>query len=463
MAEGINIKLVADVKDFIKGTGNVEDKLDEVSKSLDDLGDDGSKSVDRLEKSFSEATKEASTAARSMKDGLGDVKKGTKDAEEGLQDFKKEGTNVARETATSFDGSAESISDVFRDLAANAFEGFGPAGAAAGIGVAVGIGLAQAALGETAEEAEAAKEKIAELGQEMIDSGEAGEVSLGYMTDKLKEFATESDDSQTSLKGIRKDAELLGVEFKDLAESYAGGTENIEEQIQAVKDLITSTEDSALVEGERNTAGRAARLYEIRELEDKEAKLQKIADATATAREEEAAWYDAGGPQMEAKAALIDSINTAYDDAVGSVGDFVVAESGVLDVDAYLASMQARADALLDYQNSVASSDLTPQQRMALDGLGLESAEVWMKGYSSATPAQKEGMKKFLTESASDSSGAAKTVIDETFAKPIKATIEPEVSQNDIAAVNRAIDQGIANKKVRITVEAFNRQGLRID
>jgi uncharacterized protein YoxC len=463
MASGINIKLVADVKDFVKGTDNVEDKLKDVSKSLDDVGDDGAKSVGRLEKSFSDATTEASTSAKAMKDGLGRVKEGTKDAEQGLNDFKKEGTSVARETATSFDGSAESIGDVFRDLAANAFEGFGPAGAAAGIAVAAGVGLAIAAFGESEEEAQAAREAIEELGQEMIDSGTVGAVSFGYMVDKLKEMATQTDPQKMSLRGIRKDAELLGVEFDDLANSYAGGTDNIEEQIAGVQGLIDVASEAWRKDLERTGKSDLLQAGAIQLLEDKKASLDKIAAATATAREEEASWYDAGGPQMEAKAELIESINGAYDDAVASVGDFYDEEQKVLDVQAYLDSMQARADALLDYQNAVAASDLTPAQRSALNDLGLDSAEMWMAGYAKATEPQKAQMKKFLTESASDSSGAAKTVIDETFAKPIKATIEPEVSQNDIDAVNRAIDQGISNRKIRVTVEAFNRQGLRVD
>lgn len=463
MAEGINIKLVADVKDFVMGTKVLEDKLEDVSGSLDDLGKDGSKSVDKLEKSFSEATKEASTSARAMKDSLADVKKSTKDAETGMGDFKQEANQSAKETAASFDGSADSIVGMFQEVSANALSGFGPAGAVAGLALAAGIGIATNAFGVNEEQAKAAKEAIAELGKELIDTGGVGNVSIEYMIGKLKDFATESDSSKTSLAGIRKDAKLLSVDFKDLADSYAGGTDNIDEQVAGVKQLIKVAEDAWRDDLERTGKSDLMQAAAIQLLEDKKTSLEKIQTATATARKEEADWYEAGGPQLEAKAALISSINSAYDDAVASVGDFVNAESGVLDVDAYLASMQARADALLDYQNSVAASDLTGEQRAALDALGLDSAEVWMAGYKKATPAQKDSMKKFLTESASESSGAAKTVIDEAFAKPIKATIAPEVRQTDIDAVNRAIEQGIENKKVRITVEAFNRQGQRVD
>ncbi len=69
------------------------------------------------------------------------TKKAAEEGKSGMDDFKQEANQTARESAASFDGSAESIVDVFQEVAANAFQGFGPAGAVAGLAIAAGIGL----------------------------------------------------------------------------------------------------------------------------------------------------------------------------------------------------------------------------------------------------------------------------------------------------------------------------------
>jgi hypothetical protein len=463
-SQGISIKMDIEESGVLKGAKNVDEALEKINDQLGDVGKEGTRDLEKIEASLKDINRASlQTGTQLEKTFSKNVKGSLKDAESGMGDFKQEANQTAKETAASFDGSADSIVGMFQEVSANALSGFGPAGAVAGLALAAGIGIATSAFGANEEQAKAAKEEIAALGKELIDTGDLGTVSIEYMVGKLKDFATEGDTSKTSLAGIRKTAKELGLDFKQLAQSYAGGTDALGDQIARVGDLIAAAKDYTAAQGENANAAYQASRSEVTALEKKKVQLEAIKTAEAAARQEEKDWYESGGPQLEAKAALISSINTAYDDVVASVTDFKDAESGVLDVDAYLAAMQARADALLDYQNSVTASDLTGEQRAALDALGLDAAEVWMAGYEKATPGQKTAMKKFLTESASESSGAAKTVIDEAFAKPIKATIAPEVSQNDIDAVNRAIKDGIVNQKVRVTVEAYNRQGQRVD
>ena len=52
MAAGINLSLVSDVRDFLKGTASVEDALDDVAGSLDDLAREGQRSSDKIEQEF---------------------------------------------------------------------------------------------------------------------------------------------------------------------------------------------------------------------------------------------------------------------------------------------------------------------------------------------------------------------------------------------------------------------------
>lgn len=463
-SQGISIKMDIDDSGVVKGAKNVDDALEKINDQLGDISGDGTKDLAKIESSLKDIDKASLRTGDELdKTFRGRVKGSLKEAETGMGTFKDEANQTAKETAASFDGSAESIVGMFQEVSANALSGFGIAGQVAGLALAAGIGIATAAFGINEEQAQKAREEIAALGQELIDTGGIGNVSIEYMVGKLKDFATESDTSKTSLAGIRKTAQDLGLDFKQLAESYAGGTDAVGDQIAAVDDLIEKEKQYTSDGSANHLVADRIHQAELKDLESKKTNLEAIATAAAAARQEEQDWYDAGGPQMEAKAGLISSINSAYDDAVASVTDYVNAESGLLDVDAYLAAMQAKADALLDYQNSLAASDLTPEQRIALDAMGLDAAQVWMAGYQKATPEQAAGMKKFLTESAGDASGASRLVIEETFKAPIKATIAPEVSQSDIDAVNRAISQGIENKTVRVTVEAYNRQGQRVD
>lgn len=134
-----------DIKDALRNMGvsakDAERAVERVGDEFSDAGREGERSVDKLE----DALKDAQRATKDLGDDADEAgdkaRRGMQRAEEGVKDFKQEAQQSARETAASFDGSFESIADFAQEVAANAFSGFGPAGAAAGIAAAAGLGV----------------------------------------------------------------------------------------------------------------------------------------------------------------------------------------------------------------------------------------------------------------------------------------------------------------------------------
>ncbi|MET4053585.1 hypothetical protein ABID81_002963 [Frigoribacterium sp. PvP054] len=428
MAAGINIDIAANVRAFQKGTENVADSLDDVSDALDDLtrdaersanktgdalGDgvkDGAKdagnATEKLERKFSDLA----DAAKRTDPGkeLGDsVRRGTKNAEEGLGEFRDEANSTAKESAASFDGSFESVADAIQEIAANAFAGFGPAGAVAGLAAAAGIGLVIAKMDEGNESTERFKERVGELTEELISVGD-GAVGIDYIVDKLQEMATATDDAEVSLSDLKKIADESGSSYEDLARAYAGSGDDLAKLIEKTKEQKQALEDSNKAEQEGlnyrdKVGGDDPRIAATQTYIDY---LQNAKKAQDEAKANEQLYADANGPELAAKAELIGNINDAYDDAAGGAEDFINKESGIFDVQGFIDSMTQREQALRDYQETLATAALTPEAKAFISSQGVDSASTFMAGYKTATPAQQAELNRIWSEAGKTSSGA---------------------------------------------------------
>jgi len=274
MAKGINIAVASETQAFEAGikTGvlapleDVVDATDDAARAGDaagkdlgrafddaggkakDLGKDAERAGEDIEDALREAQRETSdlqteykslgdTIKRESRDAARDMKRnmrdGTDGAKEGLNDFKQESASTAKETAASFDGSAESITQAFQEVAANAFVGFGPAGLVAGLAAAAGIGLVISAFDtagqkseEMAEQANTAYDRMIEAGGRFLSS----EVQNAAIQDVIKE----------KWKEIKEITELTGLSAGEVARGYAlGGTE-----LEAVKDKLNAAYDA---------------------------------------------------------------------------------------------------------------------------------------------------------------------------------------------------------------------------
>lgn len=457
MAKGISINFLADVRDFLKGTKNVEDELDDVADSLDDVAREGEQATEKLEDGFKELAK----ASKKAGDDIGDnFKKGTAKAEEGLNDLQENSKSNAKEVAASFDGSVESIVDGFQGLAAEAFEGFGAAGLIAGAALAAGIGLATAEFQRTEEEAQKARERIGELGLAMIEAGAQGERPLESVIEALQGIVSNSDDAVKKFSDIQRAAKFVGNSAEDLALAYAGQQDALEGQLDVLDDLIAK--EQAVTDAQADNASRFAAVTQgkVDTLEKQREELERIQEETENAAAIEQAWLKSGGAEIQAKNEAIATINQAYDDAVGAVEDFINEESGVLDVEAYLAAIDARKQALDEYQTALATSGLSTEQKNALNDLGVDAAAAWLQGYQSATPEQQKRLRQSLTESAKENSGVTRKTIEDAFKKPVDAKVDVTA---DTAAAERAIEKVIKDRTAKITIKTVDKFGREVN
>ncbi|MGB3375325.1 MAG: hypothetical protein WBA87_09315, partial [Microbacterium sp.] len=153
-----------------------------------------------------------------------DVKRGMRRAEDGVEEFKSEAASTAKEAAASFDGSAESIADAFQETAANAFAGFGPAGAAAGIAVAAGAGVIVEHFTKIKEAADEARESAFQMA---FDVGGALDAA-GYQ-ERIKAWTEDTE----KLKQVRELAATVGWDEVEVIDALASGGDKLDKLTDA--------------------------------------------------------------------------------------------------------------------------------------------------------------------------------------------------------------------------------------
>ena len=259
----MKVEIVSDVSKVVADAGTLADRYNEVSDELKDLAkagdaagkkiedafEDGAKEAGKLEGKLDEAGDAAKQLARKADDAFdklgqsskkaGDdvernIKQGTDGAGEGLDNFKDEANSTAKESAASFDGSAESIIGSFQEVAANAFGGFGPAGAAAGLAMAAGIGIAITKMQEGAEAATEFQQRAVDLAGKIQDAGgdirdlELGEIIADWGREVMEDnwITAWVDESTTRFQEAAKDAKEAGVDYRDAIKAAAGSADD---------------------------------------------------------------------------------------------------------------------------------------------------------------------------------------------------------------------------------------------
>lgn len=214
MSKRIEIPMALETSGIAKGAKDAEKALSSLEDAAADTGKGGAKDLDRLEDELKDVAK-ASDRAGDAGDDAGDkMRRGFGRAEDGVKDFKGEANQTAKETAASFDGSAESIGDMFQELAANAFGGFGPAGAAAGLAAAAGLGLL---FSEWQKNADNMEERTSRMYDAMMDANVAY-VNEAVIQNGILQASEEDKDE------ARRVAALAGVEEEIGRRAIAGDT-----------------------------------------------------------------------------------------------------------------------------------------------------------------------------------------------------------------------------------------------
>ena len=317
MARGIRIPFVAEVREFIRGTDDVERALDDVSDSLDDLSRDGKDTGRDLERNLEggadaldDLGDEAKDAGRDLERTFRDIRKDAEKAEDALEDVgdgaKKGFDKVEREAETagqvvadesrqsaaelgsSFDGSFESIVDGFRDVASSAgVELGGLGGVIVGFGAAAGIGLVTKIVEGMNEKRQQLFESAQSLFDGLTEYAEDSGVSAGKaLTEGILDAATrlgrlqEALGTDTLVEALVESNRLagdLGLASGDVIDILTGGTKETNEGMETVEATLDRMVEKGKVE--RGAAATAA--------ENAVTAANKLRDLTGQKRQEE--------------------------------------------------------------------------------------------------------------------------------------------------------------------------------
>ncbi|SEF13803.1 hypothetical protein [Jiangella alba] len=444
-------------------------------------------SAEKMEASFREAfdavRKDSSDAGRKVGNDVGD---GFDRAKEGVGEFRDEANSTAREAAASFDGSAESVADAFQEVAANAFAGFGPAGAVAGLAAAAGIGFAIKAFQDGQEEAEEFRDRISEITGALYEIRSSGESPLTLVRDRLIEMAeagTDADDNLAKIADIAR--EIEGINFEDLARGLAGDPKAAQRNIEFLDDYIQKLEDTRPYLNELNSdeyalhvarEGRAGRLRDML-VEEQNARgeansglaalLQAGIDgvnreiAVHEQRRDALTQYaeETRAAQEAAAQGYADSIQDAYNQAGSAIDQFT--KDGIFNLDAYNTHLETSADAIRNYQTNIveASAYLSDQALEYVRSLGPAAAPA-LQAFIDAPNDQKARTAANWNEqgliASSSYEDALKAGIPDVIDGP-RVRVGPVDDSSWVAWANRVSRNGIT---VPLRVQTFANQAV---
>lgn len=484
----ISINFLSNVRDFLRGTGNVEDALDDVADALDDVAQDSQRSAHRMADSQQDAARDIEQSndrlERSFRD-LADQQRKTGQAGEEigpagrrsmaeLGDSARETGDELRqnlgETFSSFRGDLSDIVQIGQDTLGG-LAGSGALGGIPGLFVtaagAAGVGLLLGALEQGQADAEAFKQAVSDLTGEMIEAGTRGTVPLQHIVDTLNKMATGTDDLGHSLQDLSKAADGTSTSYEDLASAYAGNIDKLKDVWRASKDAEAAKRDevgavhdaTGAIDGEAYARSRSA--DQQRQVTNLLGQSLGVAKQAADAQK---LYAEAGGPEMAAKAKLIENIDQAYDDAATAVSDYTDAETGVFDVDKYISAMQAKAAALDAYKSNLQKAALTlsPEAIQFLESQGEESASQLVDSYVHGTDAQRAKLAAIWTTAGKTSADSYTNSIRDNLPTTMQG---PRIVIDDVdpSPIGRSIRQYIDGQRFEVNVWANPRVGRAIN
>ncbi len=383
MAKGASISVGSDVKEVESGLKRgVIEPLEDVAEILQDVAKDGDKAGAKLEDAMRDAQKDTARlsneyaelnrkireAGGSGRRFGGDVDAGAREASESLKEVKQEALQNVSETFSSFDGSAQSFADMIQGTFGGVISGLGPLGIAVGAAGAAGIGLLVKAFEDGQMAEEEFRQNVSELVTVLIDTGGEGADALAAVSDRLKDIATETDKGAMNFDKLRAMSKDMGVEFADLAKAYVDGGGNLQDYLGKLDGLIDKEEEAyAKQQKYSESAGLGTTLHGI-ELEKTRDKLAKVAETYEQAEKDAAAWAEAGGAAIAARAEQMETLQGELDEAIGSWSEYYDAETEATDPAGYIAAMQKRMDATANFNMNV-------QQLAANTGLSFEETQ----------------------------------------------------------------------------------------
>lgn len=414
-----------------RGPDQLTDELKDAQRATDKLGDEARQNARQMQADYRRTGQVARDAAEEGGSGWSRAtRKASRESGESLREFGSEAKQNIGETFSSFRGDASDFAQIAQDTLgglASGLEGI-PAIAAVAAGAA-GLGLVLGAIEDGNVKSEAWKQSVSELAQSLIDTGEDGAPAVDRIVDALKKLATSTDD--ITLDKLSKLADQAGADFRKLGQTWGGNSSDLRvlwRELDKNKEALLANVQAAQKRGDSDLQqkylGEANAAITLRDA---------IGSQIGVATEAEAqtrAYAAAGGPELEAKAQLIQNIDSAYDEAAGAVSDYVNSETGIFDTGKYIEAMQQKAAALDEYKTNlqIASMSLTPEAISYIESQGAEAASTLVSAYVNGTAeqqAQLAGIWSTAGKTSADSySASLKAGIPTSLPGP---TVSPQV------------------------------------
>lgn len=454
---GINIDANLDARNFVRGIDNVTESLEELEDSVTEVQKEGDKSLEKLEKGFAEVAKASRKAGDEVQKGIGGgTKKGAQEAVQATEVVQKEAIANLSETVSSFDGTVSSFGDAIQGTLGGIIQDLSGMGLALGVAGAVGVGYLIKEFEKAELDAERMKERIGQMAEQLI---ETGDVSLAFVIDQMKQLATESEDGVTNLGDLAQIANAAEESLGALATAYAGDAKGLKALVDQKKAQLKVEKDTAAALKEANgemDAGALAAQGKAQATQVYVEKLDAAAKAAEEAQKTEEQWLASGGDEMLTKQAMVESINTAYDDAAGAVEDYVDEESGLFNVEAYVTAMQEREQALKNYQETLTTSGLSNEAMNFLNEQGVEAASQMLEGYQKSSPETKKELDRIWSEASKEASGSVQTELDKVIKKKQTATIGVDVETQQAI---KDLEKVTKDRAVKVTIDWRDKYG----
>ena len=405
----VRLTFDADTRTAERAVSGLADEADDLTEALDDVTSAGRDTDDAL-RDVQDAADDAADSARDLADDLekiedavpadvgrklgDDLEDGFKRAGDGASEFKDEAAGSAREGAASFQGEFSDVQDYLQEVAANAFSGFGPAGAAAGLAAAAGIGILGQYLETIRERAEAAQERTRDLADELVDvSGELERIDWrGFWSEYLSgmestygaPWAQQTIDGWDAIQTIARDTgrtvEEVFTAFRDPRSAEA-----LDLQAEAAERLGTGLGRTYGAADETTAAWQLLRDT-----------LGDSTDVVGAATDRADAMTDALG-SLQAATEFVregtETYNESVQDALAEAGDSweKYTEDGKVDLAGYAQAMEDQIAAVEAYQENMTtvSQQLSDEALAYLQNMGVEAAPL-LEAFVNAPAAEQE-------------------------------------------------------------------------
>lgn len=380
----LKLDILANTRQLVGEMKKAGASVEDISDSLDDMAKDGDQAGERLERSFREITKAADKSAKSVK----------RDYKQAFDGVKQEAGQSGREAAQSFGGGFEDVADFAQETLAQAFSGFGPAAAAAGVAVAAALGAALQGAADAQERLAEARERAAELSQTLYEN--KGDLPMEDAISRvlellpsergagnpLESFLNQWLDLGTNIEAVRRAAKTADTPLRTFIRGLSGADlDATTDALKAVDEAIASVHKKAA--GELNFENGQA----INQLEALKSQLQGVQTTADLAKET----LGAVGSSFESAEyiAKVEAIGQAWEDAATDAGDYVTEQDGIATFDwsAYLANAESTLAASNEFKRKIFTvpDEIQDEGERIFAEQGPKAANAYLTAYETAS------------------------------------------------------------------------------